>query len=121
MRCGLVRQEGCFLLARRAELAVTRPEFCEAMTRQGTPCRRRPLKDKRRCRLHGGLSTGPRTAEGRARIAEALRARWSRQRPREVVPQTSSVATQKDNDGRLRPGAGDFDKPIKYRNDWMMA
>ncbi|MGO8839958.1 MAG: HGGxSTG domain-containing protein [Methyloceanibacter sp.] len=24
---------------------------------------------KRRCRFHGGLSTGPRTAEGRARIA----------------------------------------------------
>jgi len=28
-------------------------------------------KGKRRCRLHGGLSTGPKTAEGRARIAAA--------------------------------------------------
>lgn len=31
-----------------------------------------------RCRLHGGKSTGPRTLEGRARIAEAQRARWHR-------------------------------------------
>ena len=31
---------------------------------------------KARCRFHGGLSTGPRTAEGRARIAEAQRRRW---------------------------------------------
>jgi hypothetical protein len=31
---------------------------------------------KARCRLHGGLSTGPRTEAGRARIAEAQRRRW---------------------------------------------
>ena len=29
------------------------------------------MKGKKRCRLHGGLSTGPRTAEGKARIAAA--------------------------------------------------
>jgi hypothetical protein len=33
-----------------------------------------------RCRQHGGLSSGPKTAEGRARIAEAVRARWARWR-----------------------------------------
>ena len=27
--------------------------------------------------MHGGLSTGPKTAEGRVRIAEAQRRRWS--------------------------------------------
>jgi len=32
---------------------------------------------KRRCRFHGGLSTGPKTSEGRARIAEAQRRRWN--------------------------------------------
>lgn len=32
-------------------------------------CRRPPIKGKKRCRLHGGLSTGPKTAEGKARIA----------------------------------------------------
>ena len=38
-----------------------------------------------RCRMHGGLSTGPRTVEGRARVAAATRAanvaRWSTPRP----------------------------------------
>jgi hypothetical protein len=31
---------------------------------------------KARCRLHGGLSTGPKTEAGRTRIAEAQRRRW---------------------------------------------
>ena len=29
------------------------------------------MKGRKRCRLHGGLSSGPKTAEGRARIAAA--------------------------------------------------
>ncbi len=33
--------------------------FCNARTRSGRRCRRYPLAGKRRCRLHGGLSTGP--------------------------------------------------------------
>ncbi len=65
-------------MAHRAAAEAYRPEFCEAKTRRGTACRQRPLKGKRRCRLHGGLSTGPRTMEGRARIAEAQRERWRR-------------------------------------------
>ena len=44
---------------------------CDARTRSGGICKKYPIKRKRRCRLHGGLSTGPRTAEGRARIAAA--------------------------------------------------
>ena len=44
---------------------------CLAKTRLGTKCQKPPLKGKKRCRLHGGLSSGPRTAEGRARIAAA--------------------------------------------------
>ena len=45
--------------------------LCNAKTRSGHPCRKPALKRKRRCRLHGGASTGPKTAEGRARIANA--------------------------------------------------
>ena len=45
--------------------------ICGAKTRSGEPCSKFPIKGKRRCRLHGGLSTGPRTPEGRARIARA--------------------------------------------------
>ena len=41
---------------------------CEARTRKGTPCQRPARLPVGRCRLHGGSSTGPRTAEGRARL-----------------------------------------------------
>ena len=49
--------------------------LCGAKTRRGTPCRCLPVEGRTRCRFHGGLSTGPRTAEGRARIAESNRRR----------------------------------------------
>ena len=45
--------------------------ICGAKTRSGEPCSKFPIRGKKRCRLHGGLSTGPRTLEGRARIAAA--------------------------------------------------
>ena len=44
-------------------------QSCGARTRRGTACQKPPLAGKTRCRLHGGLSTGPKTAEGKARIA----------------------------------------------------
>lgn len=50
---------------------------CGARTRKGTPCRCKPIPGKRRCKFHGGLSTGPKTTEGRERIAEAQRRRWA--------------------------------------------
>lgn len=31
---------------------------CGATTRGGTPCKRAPVEGKKRCKLHGGLSTG---------------------------------------------------------------
>ena len=37
-----------------------RPRCC-AKTRAGAPCIMRVVPGKRRCRFHGGLSTGPRT------------------------------------------------------------
>jgi hypothetical protein len=42
-------------------------------------CRRWPVPGKTRCRLHGGLSTGARTPQGKARVLAALtegRQRW---------------------------------------------
>ena len=44
---------------------------CLAKTRQGTPCQNPAIKGPGRCKLHGGKSTGPRTAAGRARVAAA--------------------------------------------------
>ena len=43
---------------------------CGAMTRAGTSCRS-PAMRNGRCRMHGGTSTGPRTADGIARIVKA--------------------------------------------------
>ena len=43
---------------------------CGARTRAGLACRS-PAMANGRCRMHGGTSTGPRTAEGLARIRKA--------------------------------------------------
>lgn len=50
--------------------------ICGARTRKGTSCRKKSEPGRKRCKFHGGKSTGPRTPEGRARIAEAQRRRW---------------------------------------------
>jgi hypothetical protein len=45
----------------------------------GPPCRNWPVKGRKRCKLHGGLSTGPVTSEGKARVVAAMvegRRRW---------------------------------------------
>ena len=44
---------------------------CGARTTAGTPYQRPAVKKTGRCTRHGGRSTGPRTEEGRARIAAA--------------------------------------------------
>jgi len=49
---------------------------CDAKTRKGTNCRNLSEAGRRRCKFHGGMSTGPRTVEGRQRIAVAQRKRW---------------------------------------------
>lgn len=54
------------------------PITCGAKTRSGGSCRKPPLAGKNRCRLHGGLSTGPRTSAGRAKCAEAASNRYRR-------------------------------------------
>ena len=48
------------LLARR---------FCGAKTRKGSPCKQLGIYENGRCHLHGGLSTGPKTLEGKRRSA----------------------------------------------------
>ena len=53
---------------------------CGARCRDGHPCRAPPVRDPEtgynrngRCRMHRGASTGPRTPEGKARVAAAAR------------------------------------------------
>ena len=50
-------------------LAQSAPR-CGARNRAGTPCQC-PAMSNGRCRLHGGLSTGPTSPEGLARLAHA--------------------------------------------------
>jgi len=64
----------------RARLRELRNKPCGARTKAGLPCRRKGLGKGGRCPNHGGLSTGPRAPEGRARISAALKARWAARR-----------------------------------------
>ena len=57
------------LLYELQRFALTR---CGAKTRAGHPCRRRALRNGR-CRNHGGLSSGPRTFEGKLRALANLK------------------------------------------------
>jgi len=50
-------------------------KMCGAKTRQGAPCKNTRLYKNGRCKNHGGLSTGPRTAEGKARALANLKKR----------------------------------------------
>jgi hypothetical protein len=58
---------------RLAEMEATARGICGAKTRNGHPCRAKSEPGKRRCKWHGGCSTGPRTPEGRARALANLR------------------------------------------------
>lgn len=42
---------------------------CGAKTRAGTPCKQKGLYRSGRCKLHGGLSTGPKTKAGKKHSA----------------------------------------------------
>tara|TARA_B110000196_G_scaffold308618_1_gene309420 strand:+ start:793 stop:1134 length:342 start_codon:yes stop_codon:yes gene_type:complete len=56
---------------------------CGAKTRRGSRCLKPALKGKKRCQLHGGKSTGARTAEGLQKLRDM---HWKHgQRSREVI------------------------------------
>ena len=50
---------------------LTKAARCGAKNRSGLPCQC-PAMENGRCRLHGGKSTGPRTAEGLERLRRAV-------------------------------------------------
>lgn len=47
--------------------------LCGAKSKQNNhqPCRQPAMKNRARCRLHGGKCTGPKTLEGKKKAAEA--------------------------------------------------
>jgi len=46
-------------------------KLCLAKTKSGGLCQKHPIAGKTRCRLHGGLSSGPTTLEGKAACVAA--------------------------------------------------
>lgn len=51
---------------------------CGARTRAGSPCKRTDIFLNGRCKFHGGLSTGPRSSDGRQAAKANLARRWLR-------------------------------------------
>jgi hypothetical protein len=77
---GMTEQEARAFLREQVKLyrAKTRPyELCAAKTRKNTPCKALALPNGR-CRFHGGMSTGPKTPEGKAK--SLLNLHWQKKR-----------------------------------------
>ena len=83
---------------------------CNAWSRSARRhCRAKALPGKTKCRHHGGLSTGPKTPEGKVRAKEARaagsRAAWARWRAEVGLPQTwRSMANKVSKNKRKRLG-----------------
>lgn len=57
-----MRREVGYVIRKPKEL---RGLTCGARNRKGSPCNRHDLHRSGRCRLHGGMSTGPKTENGK--------------------------------------------------------
>jgi len=53
-------------------------KICGAKNRRGLPCQCKLLLRGNKCKFHGGMSTGAKTAEGKQRSLAAMRAGWLR-------------------------------------------
>jgi hypothetical protein len=81
---GLVMSDRKDLASALAELRFM-GLICGARCRDGHACRAKAAWDgiepyNGRCRIHGGLSTGPRTPEGRERLSAATKKMWAEHR-----------------------------------------
>jgi hypothetical protein len=68
-------------------------QLCGARTRRGTPCRCKALANGR-CRLHGGLSKGPKTLRGKMKALQNLR--QYRDRPHQGVDDVLDLLERKE-------------------------
>jgi hypothetical protein len=69
------------------------PARCGARTRAGHPCGRYAMKNGR-CRMHGGLSTGPRTPEG---LERSRKSNWKHGRC-----SAEAIASRQENRALMR-------------------
>ena len=77
--------------------ASIRSLTCGAKTRSGAPCKLTTLYGGARCKFHGGLSTGPTTAAGKAQARENGKL-GGRGRVREPKPMETSSLSQGPGD-----------------------
>lgn len=89
--------------AKPLAVPVGPPTECGAFTRIGCQCRRKPCAGRLRCSLHGGKSTGPKTADGKARSLAALA---NRPKTRRVGPPTDEELAKW------------LERPDAYRTAW---
>jgi hypothetical protein len=66
-----------------------------------------------RCRFHGGLSTGPKTAEGRARALLNLKRRWATRRGDADLAAAIAPAREADRVAIDTADLGDFLPPSR--------
>jgi hypothetical protein len=65
--------ESCFAEIENRAARLHRAPRCGARNRAGESCRAPAIRGKKRCQMHGGKSTGPRTADG---LARSKRSTW---------------------------------------------
>ncbi len=85
---------------------------CQATSKAtGQQCRSPAVSDKRVCRIHGGLSTGPRTPEGRARCGRKTHGNSTRQARAELSRELQELAVIE----AIALRAGVIDEPSRGR------
>ena len=67
---------------------------CGARTRAGGECAAPVVEGRNRCRLHGGLSTGPKSEAGREAVKAANRRRAAERKERRRLPAPSCEAVK---------------------------
>ena len=72
MKLTLVNRQKLVEAGKATRLGAHSPgQRCLARTRRGTRCQNPVVTNRKKCRMHGGKSTGPRTVEGKARSIAA--------------------------------------------------
>ena len=94
--------------------------ICLAKTRSGGACQLTGNPRNGRCYLHGGASTGPKTAEGRARIA-AAQFKHGRRSKKAIAERKAATRKKKTMYAELKALEGICIELGLLRKDWESA
>ena len=93
---------------------------CLAKTRSGGICQLKGNPKNGRCHFHGGASTGPRTAEGRARVA-AAQFKHGRRSKKAIAERKAATRKKKAMCAELKALEGICIESGLLRKDWESA